>query len=224
VTAAEAPTLRFHASYDAELDWDFLFVEAHTVGQDNWTTLEVPGITTNETGSSCPAGWIDELHPFLAHYQTDNGDGTCLPTGSTGEWNAATGRSPGWEQWEVDLSAYAGQQVEISVSYATDWGFQGIGVFLDQFEVSTTGGPLPGGGTTSFEDDGDPMDGWEIPGPPEGTVLNSNDWLLTGSLGFEEGAIVSTDDTLYFGFGVEGVTGAAERADLLDRSLSYLGP
>jgi hypothetical protein len=109
--------------------------------------------------------------------------------------------------------------VEISISYVSDWGVQGIGTFLDQIEVTPTGE-----GNTSFEDDGDQMDGWEIPGPPEGTALNSNDWLPTESLGFEEGAIVSTDDTLYFGFGLEGVTGAAERADLLGRSLSYLNP
>ena len=51
---------------------------------------------------SCPF-WL-ELHPFLAHYQTDNGDDTCSPTGSTGDWWAATGPSDGYEQWAVDLS------------------------------------------------------------------------------------------------------------------------
>jgi hypothetical protein len=226
VSAGDAPSLGFQISRDTEPAWDFVFVEAHTVGSDpeDWTTLpEVNGHTSDDVGSSCGAGW-HELHPWLAHYQTDNGDGTCTATGTSGAWNAASGRSPGWEQWEFDLSEYAGEQVEISISYVSDWGVQGIGVFLDQLEVSTTGGPLAGGGTTSFEDDGDPMDGWEVPGPPEGTAVNGNDWLRTGSLGFEEGAIVSTDDTLYFGFGLEGVTGADARADLLGRSMSYLGP
>ena len=226
VSAGDAPSLSFQISRDTEPAWDFVFVEAHTVGSDpeDWTTLpEANGHTSDDVGSSCGAGW-HELHPWLAHYQTDNGDGTCTATGTSGAWNAASGRSPGWEQWEFDLSEYAGDQVEISISYVSDWGVQGIGVFLDQLEVSTTGGPLAGGGTTSFEDDGDPMDGWEIPGPPEGTAVNGNDWLRTGSLGFEEGAIVSTDDTLYFGFGLEGVTGADARADLLGRSMSYLGP
>jgi Zinc carboxypeptidase/Immune inhibitor A peptidase M6 len=212
-------SLSFQISHDTEPAWDFVFVEAHTVGSEDWTTLpEVNGHTSDDTGDSCPEGW-QELHPWLAHYQTDNEDGTCTSTGTSGEWNAASGRSPGWQQWEFDLSAYAGEQVEISISYVSDWGVQGIGTFLDQIEVTPTGE-----GNTSFEDDDDPMDGWEIPGPPEGTALNSNDWLRTGSLGFEEGAIVSTDDTLYFGFGLEGVTGAAERADLLGRSLSYMNP
>jgi hypothetical protein len=220
VSAGDAPSLSFQISHDTEPGWDFLFVEAHAVGSDpdDWTTLpEANGHTSNETGDSCGAGW-QELHPWLAHYQTDNGDGTCTATGTSGEWNAASGRSPGWQQWEFDLSQYAGQEVELSISYASDWGVQGIGAFIDQVEVST------GEGTTSFEEDADPMDGWEVPGPPAGTALNSNDWLRTGSLGFEEGAIVSTDDTLYFGFGLEGVSGGAERADLLGRSMGYLGP
>jgi hypothetical protein len=222
VSAGDAPTLSFQISHDTEFEWDFVFVEAHTVGSDpeDWTTLpEVNGHTSTEVGSSCPEGWIEELHPWLAHYQTDNGDGTCEATGTSGEWNAASGRSGGWQEWEFDLSQYAGEQVEISISYVTDWGTQGVGVFLDQIEVTPTGE-----GNTSFEDDGDPMDGWEIPGPPAGTALNANDWLRTGSLGFEEGGIVSTDDTLYFGFGLEGVSGADERADLLGRSLGYLSP
>ncbi len=223
LAAGDPASLSFQISHDTEPAWDFVFVEAHTVGSDpeDWTTLPEasdPSHTSDDTGDSCPEGW-QELHPWLAHYQTDNGDGTCTSTGTSGEWNAASGRSPGWQQWEFDLSGYAGEQVEISISYVSDWGVQGIGTFLDQIEVTPTGE-----GNTSFEDDGDQMDGWEIPGPPEGTALNSNDWLPTESLGFEEGAIVSTDDTLYFGFGLEGVTGAAERADLLGRSLSYLNP
>ena len=32
-----------------------------------------------DTGFSCP--FWHELHPFLTHYQTDNGDGTCSPEG-----------------------------------------------------------------------------------------------------------------------------------------------
>ena len=36
---AGGATMSFWTSYDTEADWDHLFVEAHTVGQDNWTTL-----------------------------------------------------------------------------------------------------------------------------------------------------------------------------------------
>ncbi len=213
-------TLNFQISYDAEPDWDYVMVEAHTVGQDDWTTLpDENGNTDIDTGESCPAGWIDDVHPFLAHYQTFEDNGTCSPTGSTedpGEWNAATGRSPGWEEWEIDLSDYNGGEVEVSITYVSDFEVQGLGAFVDQVEVST------GEGTTSFEDDADPFDGWDVPGEPEDTAPNPNDWERRGSVGFEEGAVVSTDDTLYFGFGLEGIATREERADVLGRSLDYL--
>ena len=120
-----------------------MFVEAHTVGQDDWTTLpDANGHTSQSTGpndpdlSSCAAGWHD-LHPWLDHYQTFDGVGACTPTGTTGEWNAASGRSGGWEQWSIDLSRYAGKQVEISIAYASDWSVQGLGAFVDDTTVST---------------------------------------------------------------------------------------
>ena len=58
--------------------------------------------------------------------------------------------------------AYAGTQVEVSITVLSDWGLQQFpGVFIDDIEVST------GEGTTSFEDDADPMDGWTVPGAPQ---------------------------------------------------------
>ena len=137
--------------------------------------------------------------------------------GTTGEWNAASGRSDGWELWEIDLSAYAGQQVEISLSYASDWAIQGLGDFLDDVQVSH------GGGTTGFETRD--MGGWTPAGPPEGSAPNPNNYMRTESVGFEEGAVVSTDDTLYFGFGFEGITNASVRNAVMDASMDYLiGP
>ncbi len=219
VGAGATATLAFKASYDIEPDWDYLIVEARRPGQDDWTTLPDPDHTTQSTGDSCPEGWIADLHPFLAHYQTD---GSCLPEGTLGsppgEWNGATGRSPGWEQWNVDLSDFAGGPVELSISYVSDYGFQGLGVFLDDIEVT----PTSAGGTTSFEDDGDAFDGWEVSGAPAGSDANPNDWEVSESVGFQEGAVVSTDDSLTFGFGFEGIRTAAQRNEVLGRSIDYL--
>ena len=51
---AGGATMSFWTSYDTEADWDHVFVEAHTVGQDNWTTLpDLNGHTTQATGESC---------------------------------------------------------------------------------------------------------------------------------------------------------------------------
>ena len=167
---AGGATVSFWITRDTEPEWDFVFVEAHTVGGDDWTTLEdANGHTGQGTGFSCPF-WLS-LHPFLEHYQTDNGDGTCSPTGSSGDWWAASGTSGGYEQWQVDLSAYAGSEVEVSISYASDDAFQLAGAFVDDVVVST------GPGTTSFEDDGDTFDGWTVPGAPAGSEPNPNDWI-----------------------------------------------
>jgi Zinc carboxypeptidase len=214
---AGGATMSFWTSYDTEPAWDHVFVEAHTVGQDNWTTLpDLNGHTTQATGESCKqansGGWRT-LHPFLDHYQTQTGPSTCDPSGTTGVWHAASGNSGGWQQWRVDLSGFAGQQVEVSISYASDWATQGLGVFVDDIEVST------GEGTTSFETG---MDGWTVPGAPPGSSPNSSDYIRTTPAGFPEGPVATTEDTIYFGFGFEGITDAADRNEVMGRAISYL--
>jgi hypothetical protein len=209
-------TLSFWTSFNTEPAWDHVFVEAHTVGQDNWTTLpDLNGHTSQSTGESCPEGWRD-LHPHLDHYQTrtvDPNGNTCTPTGTTGAWNAASGSSNGWQQWRVDLAAYAGQQIEVSIAYVSDWATQGLGVFVDDVEVST------GEGTTSFEDG---LGGWQVTGPPPGSAPNANNFIRITAAGFPEGAVVTTADTLYFGFGFEGIDGAATRNAVMGRAMAYL--
>jgi Zinc carboxypeptidase len=204
--------LSFWTSYNTEQAWDHLFVEAHTVGQDNWTTLpDLNGHTSQATGDSCPEGWRT-LHPWLDHYQTLNPDNTCSPTGTTGVWHASSGSSNSWQQWSVDLGAYAGTQVEVSLAYVSDWSMQGLGVFVDDIEVST------GEGSASFEDG---LAGWMATGPPPGSAPNSNNFIRTTAAGFPEGA-AATDDTLYFGFGFEGISGASTRSDVMGRAIDYL--
>ena len=167
----EGATLSFSITRDTEPGWDFVFVEAHTVGADDWTTLpDENGHTSQDTGFSCP--FWHTLHPFLTHYQTDNGDDTCSPSGSSGDWWAVSGKSDGYEDWTVDLSAFAGSDIEVSISYASDDFIQGLGAFVDDVVVST------GPGTTSFEDDGNTFDGWTVPGAPEGSEPNPNDWIV----------------------------------------------
>jgi hypothetical protein len=168
-------TVSFEVARDTEGDWDFAFVEAHTVGADDWTTLpDLNGHTAQATGASCPFGLLD-LHPFLAHYQTATGDSSCDPNGTTGDWWAASGTSDGYESWSVDLAPYAGSQVELSISYASDSSVQQSGLAVDDVVVST------GAGTTSFEDDGDTLDGWTVAGAPDGSPGNANDWVTGGA-------------------------------------------
>jgi hypothetical protein len=209
LSAAQAGHLRFRTSYDTEPNWDFMFVEAHTVGADDWTTLpDAGGHTTTATGDSCQSG-IATLHPFVAHYQ---GAG-CTPTGSTGTWNAATGPSNGWQDWDVDLSAYAGKQVEVSISYMSDWSTQGLGVFLDDVRVEANGATVA---QTSFETG---LDGWTVAAPPDGSGP-SNSWSRSQQA-FDSGAVVTTRDSVYAGFGLESLTPAV-RDDFVKRAMRHL--
>ena len=99
----------------------------------------------------------------------------------------------------------------------SDWSAQGIGVFVDDITVSTEGT------TESFEGG---LGEWTVAGPPDG--INGNDWHVTPDVGFEEGAIVTMTPadggfrTVYFGFGFEGVTSAAERNALMGATMNYL--
>jgi hypothetical protein len=227
---AGGASLSFWTSFNLELDFDYLIVEARTVGQDNWTTLaDNNGHTTDDLSNdlSCTGGWSNPadaanmLHPFLTHYQTFQSDGTCTSTGSSGEWNAANGSSSGWQQMAFDIPAGLGPQVEISITSVSDWGFQQFpGVFIDDIVVST------GEGSTSFEEDGDPMDGWTVPGAPQDTEgiegANRNDWIRRAGLGIKEGAVVATPDTVYMGHGFEGITDALKRKELMGRAITYL--
>ena len=220
LTGQTSGALSFFASYNVEQDWDYVFVEAHTVGQDDWTTLpDANGHTGTDTGQSCPASsdWF-ALHPFMRHYQTRTGTDsqtwTCAGGGTTGAWNAATGNSGGWQEWNVDLSAFAGTQVEVSITYITDWAtLPSPGLLVDDVTVrrgATTE-------ATSFEDG---LGGWTVSGPPAGST-NANDWTRSQKI-FEDAAVVATDDSLYFGFGFEGITGAEARRDTMDRAMQYL--
>ena len=206
-------SLDFWTSYDTEGAWDHLIVEARTAGGDDWTTLpDENGHTTQATGDSCPAGWR-ELHPHLDHYQTLNADGTCSPTGTGGgEWHATSGNSGGWQEWSVDLSEWSGETVEVSISYVSDWAVQNLGVFIDDVT-------LPDGTTTSFETD---TGGWQVSGAPEGSGANANDWIRTDASGFPVGASITTPNSLLLGFGLEGVSGADDRAAVMGRALEHL--
>jgi hypothetical protein len=63
LTGATSDELSFWSSYATETDWDVLFVEAHPVGSDDWTTLpDANGHTQTGTGESC-AGALGRAAP-----------------------------------------------------------------------------------------------------------------------------------------------------------------
>ena len=205
--AEENPTLSFWVSYDIETNWDYAFVEIRPAGTETWTTLpDTGGLTQQTTGDSCDSGWVEEIHPHLAHYM----DASCNPSGSTGTWHAFTGNSGGWQQVEVDLSAYAGQTVELYISYATDWGTQNLGVFVDDVAVT--------GYTENDFETG--LGDWTV-STTEGN-LPFNNWIRMEGAGFPEGPAIRTDDSIYLGFGFEAIDTVENREAVMRRVMEYL--
>ncbi|OKI08296.1 peptidase M14 [Streptomyces sp. CB02923] len=215
VTAADKPALQFMLSHDTEAGYDNAVVEAHTVGRDDWTTLpDANGGTGTDVPAECGAGYYLAAHPFLQHYLTRTGS-ECRNTGTTGAWNRFTGASEGWRPVAVDLAAYAGQRVELALSYITDPSTGGRGVFVDNTRLATSSGGEP---LVGFETSLGP---WTVPGPPAGSPPATGDWSRSKEL-FRAAAAVTTRNTVLLGFGLEHVQTAAERAELTGAALKAL--
>ncbi len=213
VAAAEVPTLAAQLSFDVEPDFDHVIVEAHTVGQDNWTTLaEEGGLTTTAVPTECEVGYLLEAHAFLLHYLTP-GD-PCGNTGTTGSWNAMTGSSDGWQDASFDLSAFAGQQVEVSISFVTDPAFAGSGVFIDDTRV------VVGGNVVESEGFESGLGPWTIAEPPPGSSPGTGHYVRSTSL---FSPAVRTPDTVLLGFGAEQVESPGDRAAILRRAFRSVG-
>ncbi|MGW9183196.1 immune inhibitor A domain-containing protein [Agromyces sp. NPDC055661] len=120
-----------------ESDWDYGFVEVSTNGGADWTELKVRGEDGTEV--STPDGYAD-------------------PNGRMADYGnkkyGLTGDSHGWAHQYVDLSAYAGQNIQVRLRLATDAAYQDRGWFSDDFALTS-------GATTVWSDDVENGDnGW----------------------------------------------------------------
>ena len=213
LTGASAAQLRFQLSINTEPSYDNVIVEAHTVGQDNWTTLaDLNGGTQTSPPAECePGGFLLQMHPFLAHYLGGPG---CTGPGTTGTWNSFTATTGGWHQAAFNLTNYLGGQVEVVISYVTDPASGGVGAFVDDTAVEVDGVVDADGfeGATST---------WSVPGSPPGSGPNQGDWQFAEKL-INAFAATSTSDTLLLGFGLEQLSTDGERSDLVGRALGRL--
>jgi len=149
--------LEFKVQGKTEVGYDFFVIEARTAKGEDWTTLpEKKGRMKQDLGYDC--GSMLSRFPAIENYITDD-EGSCLPKGKTGEWWAFNGELNGVESWSFDLSAWSGKEVEFSLSYITSRFATEEGIFIDDIVVSS------GEGSTSFESDADPFDGWQVSNP-----------------------------------------------------------
>lgn len=125
-------------NYVIEADWDYGFVEVSADGGSTWSELKV--YAENGTEVSTADGYAD-------------------PNGRMADYGnkkyGLTGDSHGWAHHYVDLSAYAGQTVDVRLRLATDAAYQDRGWFSDDFALTS-------GGTTVWSDDVESGEnGWE---------------------------------------------------------------
>ncbi len=213
LTGKTAAQLQFQLSLNSEAAYDHFIVEAHTVGQDNWTTLpELGGRSSTDRPAECDdPGFLLALHPFLRHYFQGS---ACANAGTSGTWNSITGSTDGWRSVSYDLTAFAGQVIEVSLTYVTDPGTGGVGAFVDDTRIVVDGVTDADG----FEGE---TSSWTVGDAPAGSPEPLSNWVIGPAL-VNFFAATSTADTLLLGFGLEQLTTAAERNDLMDRALAGL--
>ena len=119
-------SLNYWTWYDLEEDYDYAYVTASTDGE-HWKILTTPSGTADD------------------------------PSGNSYGWgyNGASGGGPQWIEETLDLSEYAGQNVQIRFEYITDGAVNGEGLLVDDISI-----PEIGYSTDFEQDDG----GWEAAG------------------------------------------------------------
>jgi hypothetical protein len=215
LTQATTGQLRFKLSINTEPSYDNVIVEARTAGGEDWTTLPDLNGGTNETPpAECTGnGFLLQLHPFLRNYL----DG---PDCTEGPWHRFTsGRQfpTGWHDVAVNLTPYAGKQVELSITYVTDPASGGVGAFVDDTRIAIDGEEVAAL-ADGFEG---AQSSWMPGGPPPASPPNSGNWQVGEQLvNFFAGT--STEDTLLLGFGLEQLATDAKREELVGTALDGL--
>ncbi len=108
-SALSTVTLNYWAWYEIEEDWDYTYLVVSTDGGETWAMVETPsGTDTNPIGNNL--GW-----------------------GYTG--NSGGGSEAEWIEETADLSAYAGQVVQVAFEYVTDDALNFSGFLVDDLSI-----------------------------------------------------------------------------------------
>ena len=155
--------LSFWVDRDTEPNWDFFFVEAHTAGTDDWTTLPRPerphaARTPASSARLARAAPVPRALPDRRrrrHVRADGHDRR-LACGERAErrLRAVVGRPRALRRPQVEVALTLRERRLLPVTAASS---------------STTSSSRPAPASTSFEDDGDTLDGWTVPGRAAGS-------------------------------------------------------
>ncbi|MBY0097520.1 immune inhibitor A domain-containing protein [Mesobacillus maritimus] len=110
---ASSATLDFDAWYNIEQDWDYAMVQVSTDGGKTWESL-----SSDRTSTTLDPGGYPAIKENLPGY---------------------TGSSNGWVHETIDLSAYAGQEIQLQFRSMTDWATNLDGFFADNVKVTADG-------------------------------------------------------------------------------------
>ncbi len=152
MTKATSTTLSFWTWYEIEKDYDYGYVAASTDGGQHWATLPSQATTTADP------------------------NGQNLGNGYTG---TSGGDKPTWIQQTVDLSAYAGKEIQLRFEYVTDGALSLHGLAVDDIQ-------LPG----VFSDDAEADNGWKADGFIRSSNLVSQKFVVQLLRFTENGATV----------------------------------
>ena len=120
LTAGQTPQLSFWSAWDIEAGWDGGVVEVSTDNGTNWTRLTPTG------------GYPSTI---------TNGGAICGIAQGSGAFTG-TNHLTTWTESQINLSAYAGQTVQLRWLYRTDPATAGQGWFVD--DIALTHAQVPG--------------------------------------------------------------------------------
>lgn len=125
-----APELSYWTTYNVEVDWDGVVVEVNdctpTCDTGTWTP-------TNPVGGY-PGDFSQTGSPPI---------NACEYAASQGAFNGPSGNGnlTGWSQFTHDLSAWAGQTVQVRWNFSSDGGFEVEGFYLDDIQITLASVP-----------------------------------------------------------------------------------
>ena len=164
-------TLDFKLWYDIEEGWDFGFVQVSEDSGVTWTTLE-SDLMTSEHDSQAQSDIIANLPGY-------------------------SGYSDGWVSDSIDLSDYAGRNIQLRFRYMTDAGTSLEGFYVDDISVVADGSEVFSDGA----ENGDfnwTIDGWSL---SKGYEIKDHYYLL------EWRSYNNTDESLQYCYNYPVSTG-----------------
>jgi immune inhibitor A len=114
LSGVESANLDYWIWWKIESDYDYAYVEVSVDDGKTWKIIPTPsGTSANPVGSNLGFGY----------------------TGCSGGGETGAGCSPQWINEKVDLSAYAGQKIQVRFEYITDAALNYPSLMLDDISV-----------------------------------------------------------------------------------------